>query len=32
MDWFETMTGFSEADYDDTRAPASGRASRLHRL
>lgn len=32
MDWFETLTGFSEAGYDDTRAKFSVEGSQLRSL
>ena len=32
MDWFETLTGFQETDYDDTRAKLRVEGSRLRSL
>jgi hypothetical protein len=32
MDWFERLTGFSETNYDDTRAKLKVDGSRLHSL
>ena len=32
MDWFEKLTGFREASYDDTRAKLSVEGSRLRSL
>jgi hypothetical protein len=32
MDWFETLTGFRETDYDDTRAKLKVVGSRLQSL
>ena len=32
MDWFETLTGFRGADYDDTRAKLSVEGTRLRSL
>src|SRR6478609_7961183 len=32
MDWFENLTGFREADYDETRAKLSVEGSRLRSL
>src|SRR4249919_2375328 len=32
MDWFETLTGFQETDYEDTRAKLSVEGSRLRSL
>jgi hypothetical protein len=32
MDWFETLTGFRETDYDDTRAKLKVESNRLRSL
>jgi len=32
MDWFEILTGFREADYDDTRAKLKVEGTRLRSL